>query len=1184
MKIQKYNLLVIILLFISCEGPIFDVPEEPDTTPPILTITFPPDQAILSDTVLVTAYAFDDDELEIVNVYLNDSVIIDSKEGPFEFNWITNNFEDDESYTIYATAEDISGNTNQTNPIQVTIDNEDNVNPTGTLIFPYTGQTLNGEITMIVEANDNEGVDSVIFYIDGSSVAADLEEPYSYTWDTTVEVDDISYTIHVHVIDIAGNKITLGPISVLIDNYESADNVPPTGTITYPPASASLSGIVDIQVTAFDNVEMGSVEFLIDGFSVFTDYNYPYQYSWDTNSATEDSDHFINVTITDWVGNSTSLFSVTVYVDNISEPDITPPTVVLSEPAANQTVDGVVSIVAIASDNIGINRVELYHGDSQEIILYNYPYEYSWDTTQEEDDTEHSWYARAFDTSENNSQTQPISVFVDNINDTYPSGQILYPYAGQTVNGIVEIQVNAYDDEGISSVNFILNGIDIYNDTNEPYIYEWDTQSYNEDEETSISINIVDDAGNITGITPIVVLVNNEPDLDDTTPPVVSLITPVSGQTVSDTFQVTGFANDNVGIDNVKFYIDDVLVETVIDSPYIYFWNTFNLSNNSEHTIWIKAQDLYGNTSNSQPSIVTIDNIYSETINNLALNLDVDVIEISWDAPSNAESYKIYRDGNFLIEITDQYFEDQIDGGVEYCYQISAVNPVNIEGPLSTSSCGIPLLPSPITFEASVDENDVTLIWNDVNNATNYSINRDGDIIWTGSETTYLDDNLDFNTTYIYTVTPIDFEGTSGTTSNPLSVTTNIELTAPELTISIGTNEVTLNWTSVSSADAYRVYIDDALEIEVSDLSYTFTVNGGASYCYKVSAINEYGTESPFSNTECGEALFPAPDNFSGSVSQNSISFTWSEVNNASSYSLSRDGNEIYNGTDLTYDDTGLDFGTTYNYTIETINSSGIAGESSNALELTTYSELVAPILSVTINGATATLNWSSVSIAVNYYIYATGSFVIETSNTEYDYDLTPGNQVCFSIIALDANGNQSPGSNEECGEAILEAPRNFSGSVSQNNISLSWAEVSGATSYSLSRDGDEIYNGTNLTYDDTGLDFGTTYNYTIETINSSGIAGESSDPIEFITHDLVNPPVLSISITGSTATLNWTTISSANHYFVYQDDVFIEQVTNGVTLDVEIGTDSERCFTVSAVDEYDTESAQSNEECGTGS
>ena len=240
--------------------------------------------------------------------------------------------------------------------------------------------------------------------------------------------------------------------------------------------------------------------------------------------------------------------------------------------------------------------------------------------------------------------------------------------------------------------------------------------------------------------------------------------------------------------------------------------------------------------------------------------------------------------------------------------------------------------------------------------------------------------------------------------------------------------------------------------------------------------------------------------------------------------------------------------------------------------------------------GRTGTVDWQTAiktanfTAAVNYHIYANGAFVIETSEIEYNYDLLPGNQLCFTIQALDDNGNQSPDSNEECGEAILEAPRNFSGSVSQNNISLSWSEVTAAASYSVSRDGDEIYNGTDLAYNDTDLDYGTTYNYTIKTINSSGIAGEASNALELNTHNIVNAPVLSISVTGSTATLNWTTISSANHYFVYQDGIFIQQVSDGVTLDVEIGTDSEKCFTVTAVDEYDTESDPSNEECGTGS
>jgi hypothetical protein len=142
---------------------------------------------------------------------------------------------------------------------------------------------------------------------------------------------------------------------------------------------------------------------------------------------------------------------------------------------------------------------------------------------------------------------------------------------------------------------------------------------------------------------------------------------------------------------------------------------------------------------------------------------------------------------------------------------------------------------------------------------------------------------------------------------------------------------------------------------------------------------------------------------------------------------------------------------------------------------------------------------------------------------------------------------------------------------------------VTGASSYSLSRDGSEIYNGSDLSYDDNALAYGTTYNYTILTINSSGENGPVSSPIELTTHDEVTAPELSLSVSESTATLNWTSISSADNYRIYQDSSFVQEV-DGTTLEIDIGTGSETCFTVTAVDQYDTESDHSNEECGTGS
>ena len=62
MIIKSKYLLMIMVLFLSCEGPLFEIPPEPDTTAPLVVITNPADNATLSDSVLVTIYASDNDK------------------------------------------------------------------------------------------------------------------------------------------------------------------------------------------------------------------------------------------------------------------------------------------------------------------------------------------------------------------------------------------------------------------------------------------------------------------------------------------------------------------------------------------------------------------------------------------------------------------------------------------------------------------------------------------------------------------------------------------------------------------------------------------------------------------------------------------------------------------------------------------------------------------------------------------------------------------------------------------------------------------------------------------------------------------------------------------------------------------------------------------------------------------
>ena len=771
---RKHNYLFLAILFLSCEGPIFDVPADEDSIPPTLTITFPADQSVLSDTVLITAYAFDNVELELVTLYLNDSIVHESKQGPYEFSWMTTNAAEDENHTIRAKAQDLSGNVNYTNTIQVLVDNQDNINPTGALIFPFTGQTLAGEVTIIIEANDNEGVSFVNLYIDGDSVETFDEPPYRYTWDTVDEVDDIIYTIHAHVQDITGNQITLGPINVTIDNYEAVDNIAPTGTIIYPPSASTISGTIDIEVNAYDNVQMGTVDFIIDGSAVASDTVPPYIYTWNTLDEIEDTDHVINVNLSDSAGNTTSLFPVTVYVNNISEPDITPPTIVIYEPAANQTVSGTTTFLTIATDELGgsgVDRVEFYHDYALEHTATSYPYSYEWNTTTMTEDTEHIWYAKAFDASGNESQTQPMTVFVDNEDNIDPTGYILYPYAGQTVFDVVNIQISASDNIGVAQVEVFINGSSVATDQEHPYSYEWDTYTFSEDEEHIIYATVTDHEGNSIDIPSISVTVDNDDSPEnDITPPIISILTPLSSQTVSDTVSISGFATDNDEVEEVQFFINDELVATLTDSPYTTLWGTYSLANNSEHVIQMMASDPSGNESSAQPIMVTVVNEYTGVIENLSVTASENIISLSWDTPSDAESYKIYKDGQFLAEISDQIYEDVAQPGTQYCYSISAVNSVGLEGPQSTEECATALFPDTPTLSLSID----------------------------------------------------------GTTAN-------------------------LQWTSISSAQSYRVYQEEVFLIEVEELNHSLDIGTGVNTCFKVTSVNGYDTESPYSNEECGE-------------------------------------------------------------------------------------------------------------------------------------------------------------------------------------------------------------------------------------------------------------------------------------------------------------------------------------------
>jgi len=92
--------------------------------------------------------------------------------------------------------------------------------------------------------------------------------------------------------------------------------------------------------------------------------------------------------------------------------DTTPPTISISAPTNNSTVNGTVAITASASDNVGVTEVEFYINGSLQATTTTAPYNFSWNTLIVPNGT-YSLTAKAYDAANNSATSSPVLVTVN---------------------------------------------------------------------------------------------------------------------------------------------------------------------------------------------------------------------------------------------------------------------------------------------------------------------------------------------------------------------------------------------------------------------------------------------------------------------------------------------------------------------------------------------------------------------------------------------------------------------------------------------------------------------------------------------------------------------------------------------------------------------------------------------------
>jgi Tol biopolymer transport system component len=120
-------------------------------------------------------------------------------------------------------------------------------------------------------------------------------------------------------------------------------------------------------------------------------------------------------------------------------------------------------------------------------------------------------------------------------------------------------------------------------------------------------------------------------DKKDTTPPTVSIQSPVSGSKIGELVTIKVSTKDNDGILKVEFFIDNKNVLTDTESPYEYEWDTTK-ETDGDHTIKVNSYDLSENMTESQPVLVKIDNesLLPNQINIESVSYDLNKMTVRW--------------------------------------------------------------------------------------------------------------------------------------------------------------------------------------------------------------------------------------------------------------------------------------------------------------------------------------------------------------------------------------------------------------------------------------------------------------------------------------------------------------------------------------------------------------------------
>ncbi len=393
--------------------------------------------------------------------------------------------------------------------------------------------------------------------------------------------------------------------------------------------------------------------------------------------------------------------------------DATPPTVSITAPSDSSTVSGNVTFTASASDNVAVDRVEFFVDGRLIAVDSTSSYSVTWSAGSEANG-DHTLTVKAYDSSENFTYSEPITVTVESgiVDETDPVVSLTFPEASSTIAGVIRLAATADDDVGVVKVEFYydnggadtLIGAGMQSVQAGPWILDWDANSLSDGTYT-LKAKAYDAAGNSTVSSGVSVTIEEDEEalretFTDSNTDSDSLNADNTGWTAGSWAEDSSKNNaDTVGSSSVK---GDTSGYSLCVSETLTMSRSVDLGDNPE-MVYYRQLDLSGTSYYKARFRVLIDTTAVETVES------DDYAETAWtkdsiDLSSYANStvtlkFEVYTPNDCLTTAT-AWIDDIVISGAQADSDVTAPT-VNITAPTNNST-----VDGTVTITATASDNN----------------------------------------------------------------------------------------------------------------------------------------------------------------------------------------------------------------------------------------------------------------------------------------------------------------------------------------------------------------------------------------------------------------------------------------------------------------------------------------------